>query len=350
VPWEAVGPSRRMAKQPGANITAVVREALDSVVTPSVRNAILDRALRAARRAQLPTEAQELDAFVHGPLHDTLLSSLGPELGSSVAVELERAVAAAKQAERPPPPKVKAETVRPQRSPTRSKLAATRASRSTMPSREFPAPEPEDSLPPGSAAVRDHQWADKQRRGIAPTLPATQRVIPVKGSVEPSAGARRKEAGSGAPVHPRSDDYPRGTAAVLGVIGTSSVQPTASARPAVFIATTDTALLRFFQAWLDLRASVEPAPNASSLLIRLTEVAGTRAVVVLDGKSPSIRALTLAALAEELPEEASVVLWGVPTHVHARMCSITSLAEKWLVCAGHATPDEVVAECARLIG
>lgn len=338
-----------MAKQPGANITAVVREALDSVVTPSVRNAILDRALRAARRAQLPTEAQELDAFVQGPLHDTLLSSLGPELGGSVAVELERAVAAAKQAEQRPAAKVRAETVRPQRSPTRSKLTAARATRSTMPSREFPTPGADDSLPPGSAAVRDGDWADKQRRGIAPTLPATQRVIPVKGSVEPNAEAPRKDAGSGAPRHPRSDDYPRGTAATLGVLGSSSV-PTASSRPAVFIATTDTALLRFFQAWLDLRASVEAAPNASSLLVRLTEVGGTRAVVVLDGKSPSIRALTLAALAEELPEEASVVLWGVPTHVHARMCSITSLAEKWLVCAGHTTPDEVVAECARLIG
>jgi len=338
-----------MPKQPGANITAVVREALDSVVTPSVRNAILDRALRAARRAQLPTETKELDAFVHGPLHDTLLSSLGPELGASVAVELERAVQAAKQAAQPPAAKVKAETVRPQRSPTRSKMTAVRPNRSTMPSREFPAADPDDSIPPGSAAVRDHAWADKQRRGIAPTLPAAQRVVPGKGSVDPPAEPAQKGVTTGAPLHPRSDDYPRGTAAVLGVIGTVSGQPTASSRPAVFVATTDTALLRFFQAWLDLRASVEPVPNASSLLGRLTEVSGTRAVVVLDGKNPSIRALTLAALAEELPDEASVVLWGVPTHVHARMCSITSLAEKWLVCAGHATPDEVVAECARLI-
>src|SRR5688572_11062188 len=102
-----------MPKNPGANITSAVRETLDSVVTPSVRNAILDRALRTARRAQLPTEPRELDAFVQGPLHDTLVSSLGQQLGESVAAELERLVAVAGGRATPVPAPRAKETVRP---------------------------------------------------------------------------------------------------------------------------------------------------------------------------------------------------------------------------------------------
>src|SRR5688572_26574308 len=126
-----------MPKNPGANITSAVRETLDSVVTPSVRNAILDRALRSARRAQLPTDPKELDAFLQGPLHDTLVTSLGQQLGESVAAELERIVAVAGRSGTPAPaPRAKAETVRPGRAASRPKLTAVgRPSRSTMPSR-----------------------------------------------------------------------------------------------------------------------------------------------------------------------------------------------------------------------
>jgi hypothetical protein len=37
-------------------------------------------------------------------------------------------------------------------------------------------------------------------------------------------------------------------------------------------------------------------------------------------------------------------------HVHARMCGISAVTERWLVCGGSSTPDEVVAECAKILG
>jgi hypothetical protein len=338
-----------MARNPGGNITAAVREALDSVVKPSVRNAILDRALRAARRAQIPTDTVELEAFVQGPLHTTLLASLGPQLGASVAGELERIVLAAKQASTPPGEKQKAQTVRPRRSITRSKLpSADRGTRSTMPSRQFPTQAPGVvSLPPGSAVPRDQRWAEKQRRGIAPTLPATARVVAVSGSPPLPGDHGSVPAGV---AQPTSTDFPRGTAEVLGVIGTTSVQPTESARPTVLVLSTDTALLRFFQAWLDLRASVEAVMTSTTLLTKLFDPKRARTVIVLDGKNPSLRPLTLAALAEELPAGAKVLLWGVPTHLHARMRNVSTEVERWLVYAGHTTMYEVVAECAKVLG
>jgi hypothetical protein len=333
-----------MAKNPGANLTSAVRETLDSVVTPSVRNAILDRALRAARRAQLPTDPKDLDAFVQGPLHDTLVSSLGQQLGASVAAELERIVAVAGRTATPvPSQRAKTETVRPGRSPSRPKMpVGERTSRSTMPSRDFA---------PGSAAPRDKSWADRERRGVAPTLPATKRVVPPRKASSPRVpeASRPGVVPAQSPSLPTSADYPRGTAKVLGVIGTRSVTPTESVRPVVLLASTDEELIRAFRSWLELRATVEPVTGASALLARLPTVE-TRAVIVLDGKNPGVRPLTLAALAEEFPRGVEVLLWGVPMHVHARMCGISATTEGWLVCGGSSTTDQVVAECAKILG
>jgi hypothetical protein len=151
------------------------------------------------------------------------------------------------------------------------------------------------------------------------------------------------------PSLPTSADYPRGTAKVLGVIGTRSVTPTESVRPVVLLASTDEELIRAFRSWLELRATVEPVTGASALLARLPTVE-TRAVIVLDGKNPGVRPLTLAALAEEFPRGVEVLLWGVPMHVHARMCGISATTEGWLVCGGSSTTDQVVAECAKILG
>jgi hypothetical protein len=333
-----------MAKTSGASLTSAVRETLDSVVTPSVRNAILDRALRAARRAQLPTDPKELDAFVQGPLHDTLVNSLGQQLGASVAAELGRIVSVAEQTATPvPSQRGRMETVRPGRSPSKPKMAAVeRTSRSTLPSRDFAR---------GGEPTEDKGWAERARRGMAPTLPATKRVVPPRKASNP----RIPEPGRGgtmparAPSHPTSADYPRGTAKALGVIGTRSITPKASVRPVVLIASTDAHLVNTFRSWLELRATVEPVTGASALLERLPTVE-TRAVIVLDGKNPGVRPLTLAALADEFPRGVDVLLWGVPTHVHARMCGISATTEGWLVCGGSSTPDEVVAECAKILG
>jgi hypothetical protein len=342
-----------MAKTPGGrNITSAVRETLDSVVTPSVRDTILARALALANRSELPSDPRELEDFLQGALHDALIKALGPELGLSVSLELERMAAVAthpsgttpQQAEKPvaaAPPKA-LDTVRPG---ARTKVVPTsgrRKPRSTLPS-------PEMSPLPGSVKATDARWAEKERRAIAPTEPAGRRVQAPPPARPPSGARDESIHAKGAPL-PVSADYPRGVAKALGVIGTASVEPRASQRPTVLLASTDPELLRLFKAWLDMRAAVELASGATGLIVRLAEVGGPRAVIVLDGKNPGIRPLTLAALADELPAGTTVILWGVQPHLHARMCTISALAEKWLVYAGDATSTEVVAQCAKLMG
>jgi hypothetical protein len=335
-----------MVKNPGGrNIVSALRETLDSVVTPSVRETILARALAAAKRDELPTEPDEFEEFLQGPLHAALVKALGPELGLSVSSELEHISALASQHGRRtsrPPPRLQPETVRPgAREKSVPSAGRKKVPRSTMPSPEL------SSLPPGSAVAPDQKWAQRERRGIAPTIPAARGAQP---SAEPGRPSRAAPRPSRPGTLPVSADYPRGVARALGVVGTASVDPRPSRRPTVLLASADPDLIRLFQAWLDLRAAVEPVTGATQLIERLAQVGGPRAVIVLDGKQPAVRALTLAAIADELPEGTTVILWGVQAHLHARMCTISAVAERWTVYASDATSNEIVAECARVVG
>jgi hypothetical protein len=333
-----------MAKNSGGrNIVSAVRETLDSVVTPSVRDTILARALAAASRTELPTEPRELEDFLNGALHDTLVKALGPELGLSVSSELERITATArKSSAQQAAVREQHDTVRPGARPRSLSVANQRKVRSTLPSPEIKSD--------GGGAANEPRRSDKARRAIAPTVPAGRRVQAVPPAPGPPRGAREQSIhAKGAPL-PVSADYPRGVAKALGVIGTASVDPGPTRRPLVLLASTDPELVRLFTAWLDLRAAVEETSGAKQLVMRLAELEGKRAVIVLDGKHPGVRPLTLAALADELPAGTTVILWGVQPHLHARMCTISALAEKWTVYGGDATSNEVVAECAKIFG
>jgi len=330
-----------MAKNPGGrNIVSAVRETLDSVVTPSVRDTILARALAAASRTELPTEPRELDEFLHGALQDTLVKALGPELGLSVSSELERITATARKTSTSQEAvREQHDTVRPGARPRSISLPNQRKARSTLPS-----PEMKDD------SASEPRRSEKTRRAVAPTVPAGRRVQAPAPSPSPSRVAREQSIhAKGAPL-PMSTDYPRGVAKALGVIGTASVDPGSAGRPLVLLASSDPELVRLFTAWLDLRAHVEETSGAKQLVMRLADLDGKRAVIVLDGKHPGVRPLTLAALADELPAGTTVILWGVQPHLHARMCTISALAEKWTVYGGDATSNEVVAECAKIFG
>ena len=297
----------------GRNIASAVRETLDSIVSPSVRDTILARALGEARQKELPAEPADFDNFIRGPLHDELVRALGPELGTSVAEELERVSALANR-------DVK----------TRDKAGRTDARTETVrPGRKAPAAIPSVSMPVKQKPSRS-------------TLPS-----PGMSSHAPPTARERPGALSAQPV---SADFPAGTAKALGVIGTLSIDPRSGARPSVYVASHDADMVRSFQTWLAGRALVQAVGSAGELVQALAQPSDKRSVVVLDGKNPAIRPLTLAALADELPPGTSVLLWGVPPHVHARMCTVSAVTEKWLVASGETSPTEVVARCVKIVG
>jgi hypothetical protein len=328
-----------VAKPGGKNIASAVKETLDSVVSPSVRDAILARALAAGRMTHIPNEAHALGDFVQGPLHDSLVQSLGSELGVSVTTEIERILTvAAPHTTRQTKPEPGTHQPEGARKPSTKFGAVTgtrRPSRSTMPSREFPE---------GSVASRDRRWVDAEARGISPTQPASPKVSDPGEIIE---GRSRRRPGQ---IEPTSADFPAGTASALGVIGTASVEPSSAGRPLVLVASTDPELLRVFRAWLDMRATIETVGGIRELVARLAATEPARIVVVLDGKNPALRPLALAALAEELGAQTQVLLWGVPPHLHAKMRNISVATEKWLVYGADAPTNELVARCAKIVG
>jgi len=296
------------------DIPNAVRETLDSVVSPSVRDGILRSALASARLAEVPRTPAEFEHFLGGPLSSALVESLGDEFGHAVTSELQRIAVIAKNSLPPAPseardPREKGDT------------------RTTMRSRYML----EDDAQPRRAPVArqvlvpldGRKLNDEQRR--APTDPAPP------------------------PPLPDSTEYPAGTAQALGVTGTVSVHPASSGRPLVFVASTDTDLLRCFEAWLQLRATVNPAPGIVPLLQELASASHRRVVILLDCRNPSIRPTTLAAIAEELRPTTTVMLWGANPALSARLRAVTPVTDQWLSFEGSASTNELVAKCAALV-
>ena len=87
-----------------------------------------------------------------------------------------------------------------------------------------------------------------------------------------------------------------------------------------------------------------------AILNEVNQAEGRRMVVLYDARSPSIRPVALAALAEDLPDSARVVLWGVSSETYNQMLGVSSGVAKWLVCGKDFTTHDVVAQCARIVG
>jgi hypothetical protein len=109
-------------------------------------------------------------------------------------------------------------------------------------------------------------------------------------------------------------------------------------------------LLRSFMAWLDPRASVQRVENLLSLLDELRQGGQRRVVLVIDARSPSVKPLSLAAIADELPATTRVVLWGMSNENYAKMLRLSPAVAGWLVCGISCPTSEVVAQCVRLVG
>ena len=74
--------------RPRGNSKLLVREALDSVVSPPVRDALLSSAIEQLPEREIPSDPFAFREFVCGPLRAVLAQGLGPELAESIADEL----------------------------------------------------------------------------------------------------------------------------------------------------------------------------------------------------------------------------------------------------------------------
>jgi hypothetical protein len=332
-------------------LSHAVRETLDAVVSPSVRDALLTEALAAARAAELPREPDEFRDFLDGPLRKALVKALGAELGDSVAVELERLADVASSRPAPAP------------GPRRTRSGQLRGASAAPRRRSTPSPRPSVNLPPRSTlksvAQRTSGPVSPTARTLRPpgreTLTPTATLPPAPKSGDPNLPytptlpAAKKSLSSRVP--PPSADLPRGTASRLGIAGARGVDTEPpSGLPLVLVATREVSLARKLSQWVDPRASVQRVTTLGALLRQIEDAGNARVVIVVDCASPSVRPKSLAAVVEELSPWVQVVLWGASVEVEREIAVISPLTGDWLIVGAETSAKDLVLRCAALVG
>lgn len=316
-------------------------ETLDSIVSVAVRETLVSEALSLSGLPAVPVDVPSFGHFVQRAMRQTLIRALGPELGSSVIVELERLVT-----EKSLPATVR----RPSNGAQSRPLATPRSALADGPkSGNRPEPRPTRSDVP-RAKQRVHTLPAGAVPSEAP--PSARAVAAPEHHVRRLAPRRNpySEVTSRPARPPSSGDFPSGTANLLGMVPASRPPTGApgSARrlPLIFIATRDAELVRSFSMWLDPRAAVVRVTRIIDVLLDLEDAGERRAVIVLDGRSAPFRVEALAAVAEELPDTVKIVLWAVSHEQWSRLCEISPLVASWTSCPQGSPLAEVVERCA----
>jgi len=312
-----------------------VNETLDSIVSPAVRDTLLAEALSAASLNELPVDTRQLLSFFDGPLRRVLERALGPELGSSVTEELGRlseglpldrgTAKLAGARDRAPRSRAGRESLLPRAEhPTRSDAPLPGGRRFTLPA----------GTDPSEAADAPNQpsLSERERMSRAPTQPSQPAV-------------RYSE-----PRPPVSGDFPSGTAEALGMQEESSKGASARRLPIIFVATRDPELVRRFTTWLDPRAVVVRVARLIDLLLDLDDIGSRRTVIVFDQRRPPFRPEALAGVAEELPEDSRVLLWGTSREAQTELTRVSTRVTRWIACPEGMPLADVVDRCAELVG
>jgi hypothetical protein len=145
--------------------------------------------------------------------------------------------------------------------------------------------------------------------------------------------------------HPSSRAYARGTAKTLGM----TLDP-ASARtpPSVLVASQSEGFVQGLAQFLE--PSAVRVNDVMELLRALSGVGESRCVIVLDCRKPSIRPIALAALADELPANIQVVLWGAGPALRFQLARLSPTASAWLNCSQDDDLQSVALRCEALVG
>jgi hypothetical protein len=73
-------------------------------------------------------------------------------------------------------------------------------------------------------------------------------------------------------------------------------------------------------------------------------------VVLIDCRAPSVRPVAVAALAEDLPPNVHVVLWGASAELQDRLNAMSPRCQTWISIAPDTDLDVVAGRCSMLAG
>lgn len=189
------------------------------------------------------------------------------------------------------------------------------------------------SIPPGVWSSTGPR-ADATRPVSGPVLPphpVPRSLSPVSCRAAPRPGGRRRSA----PPGPRRTFSPRsGTPAVRG------------ARALLVVATRNLPLVAALAERLADLAEVRVVGDVLDLAGEV--MAPRRVLLFVDCRRPSVRPVAVAALAEELPPTATVLLWAPSADDEVAVRTVAPEATAWHRCAT-ATGAELARRCAELV-
>lgn len=301
--------------------TRLISEALDSVVTRTVRDALLSRALKQASLAAVPTGIDELERFVEGPLAEALVVGLGADLAASVLEQIALVT-------RLPPHGAKAR---------RSSRAPAKRSSSPPPRRHTPAHRIAAQRKPSSPAL-----AAASSRRAEPSQPAPRTLVPPPPARRLSSQANLTPPPRSGPA-PRnavpwgSDEYPSG--------GSSLGLDAAAEAACLLVVSLDTQLVQRLSPWVGGKAELIQVGSVRELVRDLDVLESARVTVLVDCRRPSIRPTAVAALADELPESVRVVLWGASPEQERALRAVSPEVARWAVVPADARPKDLIARC-----
>jgi hypothetical protein len=128
-----------------------------------------------------------------------------------------------------------------------------------------------------------------------------------------------------------------------------TVQPTGSALPMVFVATSNRARCDEIAEHVGAVAAVQQIEDVVAFLDNLKATASLSPMVVIDCVEASVQPSTIATLAHELPSGSAVLIWGA-TERHRDLTDLVGGGQGWLRCGVEATPSDVAALIHMLLG
>lgn len=128
-----------------------------------------------------------------------------------------------------------------------------------------------------------------------------------------------------------------------------TVQPTGSALPMVFVATSNRARCAEITKLVGEAAAVQQIEDVVAFLDNLKATASLSPMVVIDCVDASVQPSTIATLAHELPPSSAVLIWGA-SDAHRDLTDLASGGQGWLRCGAEATASDVAALIHMLLG
>lgn len=276
-------------------VARTVRETLDALATPEIRNAVIRYALEREGAPHIPEKGSEVRSFVEGSLVNAVRDLLGEEQAEAVRDELAPIIERFDRASGLPPDE--ADSARATGSAYQPGLAASGQSFSA-----------------GRLVEGAHEPVSR---------PESEPLPPAPSDAEPT-------------------DQPE-TSADLRASPPPVIRPVRPDR-LLLLATRNSAGLGLLSDGLVGLAEIHAVQDPLELL----ELAARETVVVLDAAAPSVRPETLVALAPELPDAVRVVLWGDERRMRKQLAlSGQRIPRGWIV-AGTA-PRDVITVCRVLL-